>query len=284
MDFFANQDTARRKTKWLVAYFAVAVVLIIVSLYAVAIVAMRMGSAKLQLNNGGAPAVDLWQPELLGAVTLVTLAIIFIGSLYKTFELAPRRRNRRHDARWPSPQPRWRFAKRTTIAQHRRRNGNRFGFARSAGLRARRRTGYQRLRRRLYTLDDAVIGVNRGTIEYLSRDELQGVIAHEFSHILNGDMRLNIRLIGILHGILLIAIIGYYILRSGAHSGGSRRSSEGGGGALAILGVGLGAVVIGYIGLFFGRLIKAAVSRQREYLADASACSSPAIPRVSPAR
>ena len=115
-----------------------------------------------------------------------------------------------------------------------------------------------------YKPGDAVIGVTRGAIEKLGREQLQGVIAHEFSHILNGDMKLNIRLIGLLHGILLIGIIGYYILRSTAHS----RRSKGSGGA-AILGLGL--VVIGYAGTFFGNLIKAAVSRQREYLADASA-------------
>lgn len=115
-----------------------------------------------------------------------------------------------------------------------------------------------------YKPGDAIIGVTRGAIEKLSREQLQGVIAHEFSHILNGDMRLNIRLIGLLHGILLIGIIGYYILRSTSHS---RRSRDSGGAAL----LGLGLVMIGYAGTFFGNLIKAAVSRQREYLADASA-------------
>ena len=115
-----------------------------------------------------------------------------------------------------------------------------------------------------YKPGDAVIGVTRGAIEKLSREQLQGVIAHEFSHILNGDMKLNIRLIGLLHGILLIGMIGYYILRSTSHS---RRSKNSGGGAI----LGLGLVVIGYAGTFFGNLIKAAVSRQREFLADASA-------------
>jgi len=111
---------------------------------------------------------------------------------------------------------------------------------------------------------NAVIGVTRGTIDKLSRDELQGVIAHEFSHILNGDMRLNIRLIGILHGILLLGMIGYYLLRFG---GRSRNSKDNGG----IVVLALGLAVIGYGGTFFGNLIKAAVNRQREFLADASA-------------
>lgn len=115
-----------------------------------------------------------------------------------------------------------------------------------------------------YSPSDAVIGVTRGAIKQLSRDELQGVIAHEFSHILNGDMRLNIRLIGILHGILLLGLVGYSILRLSPRS----RNSKGSGGVMFL---GLGLVVIGYAGTFFGNLIKAAVSRQREYLADAAA-------------
>src|SRR5690606_17610373 len=97
-----------------------------------------------------------------------------------------------------------------------------------------------------------------------NREELQGVIAHEFSHIHFGDMRLNLRLVGILHGILLIGLIGSHLLRSGRYHGGRR--NRGG-----QLGAGLVLVVLGYIGVFFGNIIKAAVSRQREFLADASA-------------
>lgn len=115
-----------------------------------------------------------------------------------------------------------------------------------------------------YSPSDAVIGITRGAIKSLSRDELQGVVAHEFSHILHGDMRLNIRLIGVLHGIMVLGILGYYLLRSTGHS---RRSKNGNN--LAVMGIGL--IVIGYAGTFFGNLIKAAVSRQREFLADASA-------------
>jgi Zn-dependent protease with chaperone function len=77
-----------------------------------------------------------------------------------------------------------------------------------------------------FTPSDAVIGITRGTAERLTRDELQGVVAHEFSHILNGDMRLNIRLIGILHGILIIGLLGYFILRTSMLSGYRRRGSR----------------------------------------------------------
>jgi Zn-dependent protease with chaperone function/uncharacterized tellurite resistance protein B-like protein len=121
------------------------------------------------------------------------------------------------------------------------------------------------------SIHDAVIGVNSGTLRVLTRDELQGVIAHEFSHILNGDMRLNIRLIGVLQGLLVIAIIGRMLFRISTprrrHYSSNRRSN--GGGAIILLGLAL--LVIGWIGVLGGRLIKAAVSRQREFLADASA-------------
>lgn len=113
---------------------------------------------------------------------------------------------------------------------------------------------------------EAVVGVTRGTLEQLTRDELQGVIAHEFSHIFNGDMRLNLRLMGILGGIVTIATIGKFLIKSQRRSSGSRK-----GGAPILAFIGLALLIIGYIGVFFARMIKAAVSRQREYLADASA-------------
>jgi len=115
---------------------------------------------------------------------------------------------------------------------------------------------------------DAVIGVTQGAIDHLSRDQLQGVIAHEFSHVFNGDMRLNIRLMGVLNGILILGILGYYLLYSASFSRGRRSNNQG---AAAILALAIGLIVIGFAGTFFGGLIKAAVSRQREFLADASA-------------
>jgi Zn-dependent protease with chaperone function len=119
------------------------------------------------------------------------------------------------------------------------------------------------------SFDDAVIGVTRGAVEKLDRNELQGVIAHEFSHIFNGDMRLNLQLTALLHGILLIGLTGWTILRSMSRVRISS-SKKGGGGAYIIL-FAVGLLVIGYVGTFFGSLIKANVSRKREYLADATA-------------
>ncbi|MBX3708068.1 MAG: M48 family metallopeptidase [Pseudomonadales bacterium] len=122
---------------------------------------------------------------------------------------------------------------------------------------------------------DAVIGVNQGTLELLDRDELQGVIGHEFSHLLNGDSRLNLRLLALLHGILFIGLVGHGLLRGTASAAGRSRRTGGAGRAgsagLPLLVLGLGLLVIGYAGTLFGKLIKAAVSRQREYLADAAA-------------
>ncbi len=118
-----------------------------------------------------------------------------------------------------------------------------------------------------HNTSDAVIGVTRGCMTALNRDELQGVIAHEFSHILNGDMKLNLRLIGVVYGILVIAIIGGGIFRVAARMRGGEKNSP----QLPLMALGGALYVIGYAGVLLGRLIKSAVSRQREFLADASA-------------
>src|SRR5689334_4690881 len=121
-----------------------------------------------------------------------------------------------------------------------------------------------------WSTSDAAVAVTRGALERLNRAELQGVIAHEFSHVVNGDMRLNIRLMGLLFGILFLAIIGRTLTQTGIIAGSGRRDGDRNqGNPLAILGIAL--LVAGFVGVLVGRLIKAAVSRQREYLADASA-------------
>jgi Zn-dependent protease with chaperone function len=125
------------------------------------------------------------------------------------------------------------------------------------------------------SLKDAVIGVSQGACDYLNREQLQGVVAHEFSHILNGDMRLNLKIIAVLHGIVMIGESGLTLFRLSSrrsygvsYRSSSRRDNKGLG-AIVLLGVAL--IVIGWLGQFFGSLIKAGVSRQREFLADASA-------------
>ena len=114
-----------------------------------------------------------------------------------------------------------------------------------------------------HTSADAVVGITRGALEQLDRDQLQGVIAHEFSHIFHGDSKINLNIIAILHGILVLGLIGYYLMRAASYSRG--RSAAAG------FVIGIGLIILGYGGVFFGNLIKASISRQREYLADASA-------------
>jgi len=121
------------------------------------------------------------------------------------------------------------------------------------------------------TVDDAVIGVTDGCMRRLQRDELQGVIAHEFSHILNQDMRLNFHLVAVVFGLLVLALLGRLMMEIGFNSSGRRSSKEGGGGAALIGIAGCGIMASGYLGVLMGNLIKSAVSRQREYLADSSA-------------
>lgn len=114
-----------------------------------------------------------------------------------------------------------------------------------------------------HSINNAVIGITRGCLTKLSRDELQGVIAHEFSHIFHGDMKINMRLAALLFGILFIALIGEYMMRASRHSSSNARNP--------LPFIGLALFILGYCGVFFANLIKAAVSRQREFLADASA-------------
>lgn len=265
MDFFHQQDVARRKSFLLLSYFVLALVAMIVGLYAVVLLALDAGGSEGLLRDG---VPRWWNPSLLAGVTVGVLSIVFLGSLYKTLELRGGGESLAISLGGRRINPE------TTDLSERRLLNVVEEMALASGVPV----------PPVFVLDneqginafaagflpgDAVIGVNRGTLEHLSRDELQGVIAHEFSHILNGDMRLNLRLIGLLHGILLLAIIGYFLIRMGGGSGRSRSGKKGGGGQLAAIGFGMW--IIGYVGLFFARLIKAAVSRQREYLADAAA-------------
>lgn len=119
-----------------------------------------------------------------------------------------------------------------------------------------------------YDVSNSTITVTRGTLQSLNRDELQGVIGHEFSHIVNGDMGLNLRMMGVLGGILFIGAIGSFLMRNAGRERRSYGSKDSGSGGIVLFGLAL--FVIGYVGVFFARLIKAAVSRQREFLADAA--------------
>jgi Zn-dependent protease with chaperone function len=257
MDFFAHQDRARRRTALMLILFAVAVAIIIAALY------KALGF--LLLYRGRPAGFD---PQLMGGVAAAALTLIALGSLYKIRQL--RRGGGAAVAELLGGRP----VTADAADGHERRLLNvveEMAIASGVPIPA------------VYVLDedginafaagfttaDAVLTVTRGCLKILTRDELQGVVAHEFSHVLNGDMRLNIRLMGVVHGILLIALIGANMLRLsfGGSSGGSR--SRRGGGPFVLVAAAL--MIIGYIGVFFANLIKAAVSRNREFLADAAA-------------
>lgn len=263
MNFFQAQDDARRRTKWLVLYFILAVIGVILSVYAIVAAAMTYLGA-------GNPLM----PGVFIMTALITGGVMGTGSLFKSMQLngggsvvARDMGARQVDAH-------------TTDTDERRLVNVVEEMAIASGVPV----------PEIWLMDDelginafaagtepgnAVVAVTRGCLQRLTRSELQGVVAHEFSHILNGDMRLNMRLMGLLFGILMISMIGrtlFHALRF-VNVRGSSRDSKGGGGTvvIAILLAGVGLMIVGSIGVFFGRLIQAAISRQREYLADASA-------------
>lgn len=271
MDFFQAQDRARRNTVKLVVLYLLAVISIIVTVYIVVILAFGYAG---HAPPAATMAERLWHPDTFLYVALIILAVISIGSLFRMSQLRKGGsavaemlggRKIEPSTRDPKEQQLINVVEEMSIASglpvpdvyvmDREENINAF----AAGFGA----------------DDAAIGVTRGTLDKLNRDELQGVIAHEYSHIFNGDMRLNIRLIGILNGILLLHVMGMILMRSmmfsGMRGGGGRQGKGGGGAIVAMMVLGLALVIVGYIGMIFGRMIQAAISRQREYLADAAA-------------
>lgn len=249
MDFFAHQEQARIQTRRMLVLFALAVMALVAATNVVILIGF------------GVP------PETRGiailGISVATLAVIGLSSLYRTASL---------------------------------RGGGSAVALQLGAIPALPGSGdftYQRLRNVVeeiaiasgvpmpevfvleheaainafaagYTPSDAAITVTRGALDKLTRSELQGVIAHEFSHVLNGDMRLNIRLIGVVFGIVVLAAIGRRILLSG---GGRSRNRDSGGIAL----IAIALLVLGWLGVACARLIKASIARQREYLADASA-------------
>ncbi len=270
MDFFERQDQARRNTKWLVVYFALGVGTLIVILYAAAWLIFvgttsRHRSYSYYDEQTQAP-VRLWDPQLFSGVAICTLAVIGLGSLFKTMELS---QGGKAVADMLGGRP---VSPTTSDPDERRLLDVVEEMALASGVPVPQVYVLPQERginafAAGHSTSDAVIAVTQGSMKLLNRDELQGVVGHEFSHILNGDMRMNLRLIGILFGLVCLAVIGRILLYTG-YMGGGRRSGRDNGNALPIFGLAL--LAIGGIGVFFGRLIQAAVSRQREALADAS--------------
>lgn len=274
MNFFKHQDDARRKSAQLVFLLAAAVAaLIVITTLALTVLLYFLESNSTSIGAYDSANTSLFahfklvlSSELILWIATGVIAVVCIGSLYKSSQL---KRGGDYVAQ----------ALGGKILLHEQADANEKKLlniveemAIASGMPV----------PRVYLMDEtainafaagtntsnAVIGITKGCIEKLNREQLQGVIAHEFSHIHHGDMRLNMRLIAVLHGILLIGLIGEVLLRSSSRrSYHSSRSKKGNNGAI----IGLALMAIGFGGVFFGNIIKAAVSRQREFLADASA-------------
>lgn len=262
MNFFAAQDQARRSTRRLIFAYAVATIIIVLG------VTGLVGFAILGFSPSSHGYTDTEIIPVLLGTALITALFILGSSVYKTSVLSagggrvavdmggilvptdvqdPLRRRLRNVVEEMAIASGVPVPEIYVLEAEPGINAFAAGFSSS----------------------DAAIAVTRGTLELLDRDELQGVIAHEFSHILNGDMKLNLRLMGVLFGIMALGLIGRMILHGGYHGRIlSRRRSRG---DSRIMAVGLGLIILGAVGVFFARIIKAGVSRQREYLADASA-------------
>jgi Zn-dependent protease with chaperone function/uncharacterized tellurite resistance protein B-like protein len=253
MDFFERQDKARRKTKLLVFYFIVAICLLILASYAAV---FAIFGRREVIDSFGESSFTLWQPDLFLWTTLATLVVIGIGSAFKTAELSKggsavaqmldgrlinSNATEANERKLLNVVEEMAIASGIPVPQV-------YLLENEAGINA-FAAGH--------STGDAAIGVTRGGMQLLSRDQLQGVIGHEFSHILNGDMRLNLRLMGLIFGILCLTVIGRVLIQTRGKKN-----------PLPLLGLAL--IVIGFVGVFFGRLIQAAVSRQREFLADAA--------------
>lgn len=260
MNFFEQQDRAKRNTGRLVLLMALAVS----SLIALTTLAVVLVLGTADATSG----LAILDPALVGGIALVVITVVLLGGLYKRLQLNkggsavaellggrlinldPQDADERKILNVVEEMA---IASGTPVPPvYVLEDAGINAFA--AGL----------------TRQDAVIGITRGCIHLLSRDELQGVVAHEFSHIFHGDMRLNTRLVALLHGILVIGLIGEMVLRGSSQRSSSSRSSKDNSGLVVLL-LGAALMLIGYAGTFFGNLIKAAVSRQREFLADASA-------------
>jgi Zn-dependent protease with chaperone function len=286
MDFFGHQDQARKRTKQLIVLFVLAL-LALIFLTNLLVASFLWGNPDIFPNLGKKTIHDpslldifhyiSWQAWL--TISATVCSFVGLAYLYKTVKLRGGGTSIAHSlgGRLLQPNSEDFYEKRllNIVEEMAIASGmpvpQVFLMDDEIGINA-FAAGFQP--------SDAVIGVTKGCLTKLSRLQLQGVIGHEFSHILNGDMRMNMRLIAILFGILCIGLLGRIILEAGArhslYSRGRRQSSlfssssnkkEGG---IPLFLIGLGFMILGYSGVFFGKLIQAAVSRQREYLADAS--------------
>ncbi|RLU03853.1 MAG: protease [Ketobacter sp.] len=261
MSFYQNQDNARRKTGLLVFYFVTAVVLIIAAVnFSLFLVFAFSDTASMSLT-------EWMQSPLCWGLAGITLGAILFGSLMRLAQLSKGGVSVALMAGATPLDPATKAPKEKILINVVEEMAIASGTPVPRIFVMRDEPGINAFVAGTES-NNTVLAVTSGCLEKLTRDELQGVIGHEFSHILNGDMKLNVRLIGILAGILFIGQIGEFLLRGQSRRNYyGRRSSKDGN---QLIPLGLALMLIGYVGLFFGRLIKAAISRQREFLADAS--------------
>lgn len=271
MNFFEAQERARKSSRSLVWWFILSVIGVIVVMYAVAVYLWQLTSSNPHGIYHATDTAQLawWDPELFTWVSAIVGGVIMIGSWVKLSQLSAGGKVVAQSLGGRPVEPT------TTDLPERRLLNVVEEMAIASGLPV---PG-------VWIMDEeqginafaagtdptnAVIGVTRGTLDRLTRSELQGVVAHEFSHILNGDMKLNIRLMGWIFGLVMLSMLGRMMLESFRFMRGSR-DSKGGGIILALVVAGLTVWLVGSIGVLFARMLQAAISRQREYLADASA-------------
>ena len=258
MNFFRAQDEARGRTTKLVVLLVLAILMLTGSLYAIAVY------AKGELMERG--SLDWFQPKLFLATSGTALVVILGTSWWRISELA---KGGAFVAQSLGARP---VSPHTKDLAERRYLNIVEEMSLAAGL----------PKPACFVVDhdstinafaagsnpqDAAVAVTRGALTYLNRDELQGVIAHEFSHIGNGDMKLNLRIIGTIAGLTALSQLGYILMRLMRHADGKDSAKL----AVPLAIGGLVIFLLGLGGVLFARIIQASVSRQREYLADASA-------------
>ncbi len=271
MNFFEAQERARKSSRALVWWFILSVIGVIVVMYLVGVSLWQLSSSNPQGIYHVADTAELvwWDPEMFTWVSVLVGGVIMTGSWVKLAQLSGGGKVVAQSLGGRAVEPT------TTDLPERRLLNVVEEMAIASGVPV----------PEVWIMDEeqginafaagtdpsnAVIGVTRGTLERLTRAELQGVVAHEFSHILNGDMKLNMRLMGWIFGLVMLSMLGRIMLESLRYVRGSR-DSKGGSIVLALVVAGLAVWLVGSIGVLFARLLQAAISRQREYLADASA-------------
>ncbi|HTQ73429.1 MAG TPA: M48 family metallopeptidase [Burkholderiales bacterium] len=261
MDFFEHQHRARRNTGWILLAFLVAVAAIVLSINVVGgyIYILATGRPLLPVVR----ALAAVPHSAYVVTTIVVLGVILGGTLVRLNQLSG------GGVAVANMVGARRIARDTGVPEEKRLLNVVEEMALASGVAVPQvfvmdGEGTINAFAAGYSPNEAAVVVTAGILEQLNRDQIQGVVAHEFSHILNGDMRLNIQLLGLIAGIVLIGSAGGFLMRVGTGGHGSR------GDARVVL-VGVLLWLIGWVGVLAGRLIKAAVSREREFLADASA-------------